>query len=260
MLNIDITEHENKFKNYVAIERKKELNDLTPIDLKYDHTMHVLNNAKEIVAQEHFSHEVSRAAVLAALYHDIARFEQYVRYHTFRDRESINHGQFGVEILKQEGYLNSEDSWTINAVLQAIGLHNQYTLPDDLDKNVEIVAKVVRDADKLDILRVMDAHLNSSKPYNPTVVLSLPDDQNLFSEVVINAALHDQVASYLDLKSVNDFCLLLATWINDMNFESSRQQFIHQGHALNILAKLPTTGHYAEARAYVWNKLQKRSN
>ena len=42
-----------------------------------------------------------------------------------------------------------------------------------------------------------------------------------------------------------------------MNFESSRRQFIQQGHALNIIQKLPSTGCYATARQYMIEKLQR---
>ena len=41
-------------------------------------------------------------AKLIGLLHDIARFEQYTRYQTFRDIESIDHGNLGAEILQQD--------------------------------------------------------------------------------------------------------------------------------------------------------------
>lgn len=254
MLNLDISEHEIAFKNYVASERLKAV-DPAPMDLKLEHTFQVLSNARSIVAKENFAPRVSRACILAALYHDVARFEQYLRFNTFKDRDSINHGQLGAEILEQSSWLSSETDWINKAVVQAVRLHNQFALPEDLPSEEETVVKVVRDADKLDILRVMDGHLNAGKPYNPTVVLSLPDDPNLCNPVVISQALEDKVASYGDLKSVNDFCLLLATWINDLNFASSREEFVKQQHALHILNKLPETGPYAQAKSYMISKL-----
>ncbi|MBR4741622.1 MAG: HD domain-containing protein [Desulfovibrio sp.] len=251
-----LSDHEAWFVQYVNSVRAKETEDPEPLDMKQKHTLCVLENAKAIVTQEGFEPKMARACLLAALYHDLGRFEQYRRYRTFKDRVSIDHGNFGVEIIKKTQCLQGEERWTEDVVMAAVGLHNKYILPNDLPKDTQTVTFVVRDADKLDILRVIDEHL-SHKPYNQTVMLQLPDDPDLFSETVIKAALEDKVSAYGDLKSVNDFRLLLSTWIYDMNFSESRQQFIDQGHALKILADLPENGVYAKAKAHMLTKLQK---
>ena len=254
MLNCDISEHIDWFKTYFFSEREKEVNDPEPMDLKCNHTMQVLANAEKIVLAENFPVHVSRAALLGALYHDVGRFEQYLRYHTFKDRDSIDHGNLSVEVLVETKQLEHEESWIHETVLTAVKLHNKFILPNDLDVDVLTVCKLVRDADKIDILRVIDQHL-SKTPYNPTVILSLPDRQDIDNQVVIQAAMQDTLASYSDLQCVNDFRLLLGMWINDMNFESSKATFIEQGHAKNIVSHLPVTGPYAEARAYILEKL-----
>ena len=250
-MNAQIAEHCRWFAAYVAQERLREEGDRTPIDLKLQHTMRVLANAQKIVTQEAFPSKLERAMLLAALYHDIGRFEQYLRFHTFKDRESVNHGALGAEILTETQCLAGEERWLQEIVVQAVRLHNAFALAQDLDREVALVTKVVRDSDKLDILRIIDGHLSAEKPYNPTVILSLPDDPAVSSPVVIRCAVQDDVASYSDLRSVNDFRLLLATWIHDMNFASSRAEFIRQGHARHIAEMLPTEGVYAEARAHV---------
>ena len=123
-----------------------------------------------------FRPPLDRACLLAALYHDVARFEQYLRWHTFRDRESCDHGQWGVRILKREQRLEDEAPAVRTLVLVAVGLHNRFALPPGLPEGMARICHAVRDADKLDILRVMDEHLSGPRPYCPTVVLSLPDD------------------------------------------------------------------------------------
>lgn len=108
----DISCHEAWFAAYAAREREKECRrdggDPSPMDLKLHHTMQVLAHARAIVAGGRFAPPLDRACLLAALYHDVARFEQYLRWHTFRDRESCNHGQWGVRILKREQRLKDE--------------------------------------------------------------------------------------------------------------------------------------------------------
>ena len=47
--------------------------------------------------------------ILIGLLHDIARFEQYTKYKTFRDSISIDHGDLGVEILFEEKEIEKYD-------------------------------------------------------------------------------------------------------------------------------------------------------
>ncbi len=252
----DISQHEAWFAAYAARERAREQGDPAPMDLKIRHTMAVLDNARRMTESERFAPALARACLLAALYHDVARFEQYLRYHTFRDRESCNHGLLGVKILKREARLAGENAHTRRIVLAAVGLHNRFALPGRLPREMELAAHVVRDADKLDILRVMDEHLAGPGPYSPTVVLNLPDDPALAGQAVLRAALEGRVASYADLRSVNDFRVLRNTWIFDMHFAASRRQFVEDGHARRLLEGLPANAAYGPARAALLARLE----
>lgn len=254
-MNPDIGLHEQWFAAYAARERARERHDPAPLDLKSAHTAAVLKIARRIVLHEKFEPPLARACLLAALYHDLARFEQYLRYHTFRDRESCNHGLLGVKILKREARLAGEDASTRNIVLAAVGLHNRFALPAHLPPETELAAHVVRDADKLDILRVMDEHLSGPGPYSPTVVLNLPDDPALAGEAVLRSAREGRVAAYADLRSVNDFRVLLGTWFFDMHFAASRRQFVEDGHARRLLEALPLSPPYGPARSELLARL-----
>ncbi|MBQ7607151.1 MAG: HD domain-containing protein [Desulfovibrionaceae bacterium] len=243
-----IAEHISWFTRYAEKEKALEKEDVGPMELKYDHTMRVLENARDIVTVEGFEPELGRVALLASLYHDIARFEQFRLYRTFKDRDSIDHGDLGVRILRESDALAGETQKCREIVLTAVGLHNRFELPATCTGDALLVTKVTRDADKLDIVRVIDGHLSATRPYSQTVTLQLPDDPAIASEKVIQAALERRVASYGDLTSVNDLRLLLASWLHDLSFESSKKRFIQQGYARHILEALPTSGVYAEAR------------
>lgn len=261
--DLDIRDHKNWFMAYAteqcAKEEAAQQGDVAPMLLKLRHSHAVLENAERIVAGENFSPALGRVCLLAALYHDIGRFEQYLRYRTFKDRLSCDHGRLGVRILKHERCLGDEAPATRKAVLAAVGLHNRFALPSGLAEVTAAAAHVVRDSDKLDILRVMDEHLAGPGPYNPTVVLSLPDIPGLYSEAVLRAACENRVAAYADLRSVNDFRLLLGTWFFDMHFTSSRCQFVEDGHARNLVQGLPADAAYGGARRAMLEKIGDRS-
>lgn len=252
---MDITEHEAWFQNYARKQRALETDDPGPIDLKIRHSLAVLRTARAIVTESPIPPELRRACLLAALYHDVARFEQYRRYRTFRDRESCNHGLMGVRILKRERRLDDEPRVLRRQVLTAVGLHNRFALPPSLPGETAVVTHVVRDADKLDILRIMRENLCGPKPYHPTVVLGLPDSPALVSGTVLRAAREQRVASYADLRSVNDLRVLLGTWLFDMHFAASRRQFATDGHARHLLEGLPEDGDYGETRAFLLARL-----
>lgn len=253
----DIRQHELWFADYVERQHALCEGDDGPMRLKERHTRAVLGYARRMAREEGFAPYIVRACLLAALYHDVARFAQYLRYGTFRDRDSRNHGLWGAAILKREGRLAQEDETVRRLVLAAVALHNRYALPASLPDAMARVAWTVRDADKLDILRVMDEHLSGPRPYCPTVVLGLPDAADRVSGKVLEDALNGRVAAYADLLSVNDFRVLLGTWLGDMHFASSRRLFAESPHAVRLLEGLPQEGPYAVARACLLQRLDR---
>ncbi|MBQ3059567.1 MAG: HD domain-containing protein [Desulfovibrio sp.] len=246
-MDSDISFHLTWFQSYAAAMRAREQEDPQPLDIKLRHSLAVLDKARCIVTAEGFVQPLSRICLLAALYHDVARFEQFLRYRTFRDALSCNHGHMGVVILKREARLVAEEDLVRKNVLAVVGIHNRFSLPM-LPPLLQAAAQVVRDADKLDIMRVMDEHLSGPRPYSPTVVLSQPDNPNIAGAEVLQAALEGRVAAYAHLRSVNDFRLLLGTWLFEMHFAESRRLFVQDGHAYRLLQALPDDGPHARAR------------
>ncbi len=222
------------FRSYADKEIAVCPHDPAPLELKLFHTMRVVDNARAICAGENLPDE--RVCMLAALYHDVGRFAQYRVWKTFKDKESVNHGLLSSTVLEKCQVLRNEPE-IAEDVIAAVRWHNAFRLPEGMEHNV--AALVVRDADKLDILRVIDGHLSSEGPYEPTVILSLPDDRRGFSQTVLDCALRGVTASYTDLTTVNDFRLLLGTWIDGLNFATSRRMMAEQGHVERLLAPLP---------------------
>ena len=255
MTAIDIVRHEQWFTAYAdrkiaAAEAQAELATegvAEVLRLKCGHTHRVLTGAREIVRAESFPPRLGRATLLAALYHDVGRFDQYLRYRTFNDRASCNHAVLGVKILNQENCLDGEECRAM--IGAAVGMHNRFALPVHLSDDLRLITLVVRDPDKLDILGMMDEQLNGGAGQAEAMVFGLPADPALASANIIAAALDGRAASYADLKNAHDFKLLLATWIFEMNFPASRQRFAEDGHARRLLESLPPDSPYGPARA-----------
>lgn len=127
---------------------------------KVEHTMRVAENCERIAESLDLGDESVRFAWFLGLLHDIGRFEQVRRYGTFIDSVSVDHAEFGADLLFQEGLIGDfpaealTEEW-LSALEKAIRLHNKLTLPTDLDGRTRCFCNIIRDADKADIFRVV---------------------------------------------------------------------------------------------------------
>ena len=159
------------------------------IKLKIDHTYRVANLCEQIAQSLELSAAEVDLAWLSGMMHDVGRFEQLRRYNTFSDALSIDHARFAVELLYDEGLIadyvpeisttelvadartwrsmgganesptaQSEDM-PLSDILQtlriAIGEHSAYRIQKGLDERTRMFCQILRDADKVDIFRVI---------------------------------------------------------------------------------------------------------
>ena len=127
------------------------------IKLKIKHTYHVAALAEEIAGT--VAGADPELAWLMGMLHDIGRFEQVRRYHTFIDAQSVDHAGFGADLLFQEGLLEQMapglSAEAAHLLEVSIRNHSAYILPTGLTSEEQMYCDILRDADKLDILRVM---------------------------------------------------------------------------------------------------------
>ncbi len=94
-------------------------------------------------------------AEVIGLFHDLGRFEQYTQYQTFDDNKSLNYALLGVELLQQNALLTEFPSEIQDLICTAIEYHNVPQMPDGLEGNPKLITQLLRDADKVDIYRVV---------------------------------------------------------------------------------------------------------
>ena len=118
------------------------------------HSLRVMQKSRIIAQSLKLSEEEIQIATLIGLLHDIGRFEQYTKYNTFSDHNSIDHAELGIRILQENNYIKNyiEDENWINIILIAIKNHNKYKIEKGLNKKKELFCKIIRDADKADIM------------------------------------------------------------------------------------------------------------
>jgi HD superfamily phosphodiesterase len=215
--------------------------DVANVQLKIDHTMRVLEFARQIAAAQSPHGVLTELVHLAALFHDVGRFPQYARYRTFHDQMSVNHAYQGVLTLKRERVLAELPQAARKLVLGAVALHNRRVLPRGLLQELEDLTRMVRDADKLDIIQVMLVHFRPGVRHNKVVNLELKPDPDKYTPAILSQVLKREMVNYQEMVWVNDFKLLLCSWIYDLTYPVSRRVFRERGYLEEILGYLPQT-------------------
>jgi len=240
----DISAHVAWFARYAAHYCTGMESFDAPLRLKHAHSLKVLDHVRAAAHAENLPRQEARAAMLAALYHDIGRFSQYRRWRTFSDAFSTNHARLGSRILNALQPM-ARESRSIRLLAQgAVALHNRYELPRGLAPEMRLIADLLRDCDRLDISRILSDLLAPQGPVTDegiesVAILHLPEKPGTWSETIYNAVLKGEPVRYHDLRVRNDFRLLLCTWCMDFHFDSTRRILWNSGLVTAVLGNLP---------------------
>lgn len=185
---IDVVESINK----PVINRKNVINAFAEyvrnydpsdekIKLKIDHTYRVAGLCQRIAESLGLSEPDVDIAWLLGMLHDIGRFEQIRRFGTFNDVQSVDHAEFGADLLFKEGLIrkfaegyyeecelarsgneeaeqiiknNEHHNKDTGLIEMAIRQHNKYRVKEDLTERQRMFCDILRDADKVDIFKV----------------------------------------------------------------------------------------------------------
>ena len=195
------------------------------MQLKLVHTRKVVEAACAIAKGEGFDAPTARACEAAALLHDTGRYEQLRRYDTFRDSESVDHAVFSHEIIRAKGWTDE------SAVLDAVLWHNRRDLPDAMEPLTAVAAHTVRDADKLDIFRVLEdqiAHTDWRKDARAFWNLAVAAPPN--PRVVANIE-RGEAVDYQNIQSLSDFVLIQVGWmVSGLHYATARRLCAARGH------------------------------
>jgi hypothetical protein len=207
--------------------------------LKEQHSLRVLSNACAIAENEKFPESDLFAVKASALLHDVGRFYQYSKYRTFNDLVSENHGLLGHSIIQREIFAAMIPSGDLPAVLSAVRNHNRKDLEENLSVRECVISKVIRDADKLDILDLMIQCFGPlDKNPHPEYKFNLPDTPGYNPEIIKRLAAKEKVDNKIR-NNLNDFKLSLISWLRDLNYSYTKKAAVEKRFAERIAEYLP---------------------
>ncbi len=237
----------NRFFAYVERFYSANAADNQAIGLKRAHTRRVCRNSLMLANKLRLSDTDARLAEIMALFHDIGRFKQYWVYKTFKDADSEDHARLSVSEIKAHSLLSGLAQPDSDLICQVIELHNAFAPPGNLGERADFFLRLLRDADKLDIWKVFgDYYEDRSGSESESIALGLPDTAD-YSRGALEAVRRGRLVRTGDLKTLNDFKLLQASWIYDLNFAPTLAAMLEKGCMDRLRTFLPKTAEIEEA-------------
>jgi putative nucleotidyltransferase with HDIG domain len=234
------------FKNYVNGFLSGETESDINIELKKNHTLRVRDAIIDVGKSISLHEDDISIAEACAILHDIGRFAQYRKYGTFADSKSENHAAMGVKIIREHEVLKNFPYECREIIIQSVGCHNMAAIPTGFNPESVEFLKLIRDADKIDILYVVtEYYMNSVSGTNRAVEMHLPDTE-IISDEVFKPLASGRIAQVKNLRTLNDFKLYQMGWIYDLNYRRSMQIIKERKYLERLRAALPEVSDRAD--------------
>ncbi|MBD3418978.1 MAG: HD domain-containing protein [Chitinivibrionales bacterium] len=215
----------------------REVNEA--IKIKEDHSRRVVREMLDIADSLNLREEQRCIAEIVALLHDIGRFEQYRQYRTFADAKSKNHAHLGVIALVNHDVMRHLYSDDGDLILNVISHHNVLRIPPSRDNEYLMYLKMLRDADKIDILHVLSKYyLSDSQSRVPALELDLADDP-VVSDRIFDEIVRGNNAQLKDVETLNDFKALQMAWVFDINFQRAFEIVRQRSYLKRLYESMP---------------------
>ena len=203
-------------KEFIKYTSNYDINE-SHIAGKIGHSIRVMEISIKIAKSLNLKDEQIELSGLIGLLHDIARFEQWKRFETFKDGLSIDHGNLGVEILKENNFIRNfiEETRFDEIIFTSIKNHNKFKIEEGLDDENLLFCKIIRDADKIDIMYQGAEFFWSEKDEIEKT------NNSMVSEKVYNEFMNKELVNHNSLKTEADEMLCFIGFIFDLYFEYS---------------------------------------
>ena len=224
MINLEYSK-----KQFDIFTKKYNLSN-EKITLKINHSKRVMKLCMEFARYQGLDEENIKLSGVIGLLHDIGRFVQIEEYDTFKDGQSIDHCDAGVELLFEQNYIIFfvKDEKYYNIIKKAIKNHGKLKIEDGLDEITLIHSKIIRDADKTDIYEVILAEKLA------LVSETCPTNELSINEKVLYDFYNHNLIKNENVKNPLDEYIRSVAFIYDYNFKESLKYILKKGYISKI--------------------------
>lgn len=215
--------------------------------IKEKHTGYVTANCVELAKFLNLSTHDAQLAEIIGLFHDVGRFRQYSIYKTFNDADSEDHADLGIKVLDELDFFKELSVPDYELVKFAIQNHNKKTVAPTDDERKILFAKLIRDADKLDIYRVLEPFLaQENVDKMPQFIKSKGRLVADISPDFVENFVTGEQADYRKIRTNGDRKIVRLMWIYDVNFSWTMRKIVERGYIEKIVSNLPMDERVAE--------------
>lgn len=219
MTHDDFLKIEKQFHAYTSpfVDRAE---DPYPFVLKQEHTARVCRAMEMLCASLDLDGLKTVLACAAAMVHDLGRFPQFAVFHTYADARSKNHAALGCREIVRSNILSHLSVTDRQLILRAVALHNRPRLPAKLGRELRLLARLLRDADKIDIFNVMKDHYLNPDSSHSFITYNLHDDGKI-PETAARVLLETRQNDLSGVNTLNKMRIFQAGMVYDLNFPAA---------------------------------------
>jgi len=226
------------FHDYTA-DFLKDTRILLSVRLKIKHVERVVIEMEALTRALGLEDDDRRIGLAVAQLHDLGRFPQVRFYYSMNDCTTVDHAELGLKVIREFKVLSRLEEQERRLIETAILNHNRLTIEEGLDSRALMYCRLIRDADKIDIWRlILEADLSGSEGEMSAVFLGLPDLPTWTPKLLADIR-EGRLARLEDVHTRNDFRLLAMAWVYDLHLNASYRAVYERKFLEGFAARLP---------------------
>jgi len=220
------------------------------------HSLRVVANSLLLAKVLLQTEEENRIATVNALFHDLGKATLISK-----NLEAViiqrDHATASSKIIQQTEFYQGLSPEVQLIILKSVENHNKLKLPKLDSEQQTLFARLLRDADKLDIFDSSYRFFKEKYGMQPNIASDLTNGIEI-SEKILKSILAGKTAAVEDMKSMNDYKLLLISMAFDLNFKYTFRIMSEKQYIQKIYETLPKRDQiidvYRNIKLFVENK------
>lgn len=213
-------------------ENKKRVEDVRA------HSLRVSNNSLLLAKTVLQNDEDKRIAEVNALFHDLGQATLIAQGTESPTNIQRDHATVSAKLLQQMDFYSKLPVDIQHILQKSIENHNKLKLPKLDSEQQTLFARLLRDADKLDIYESSYRFFKERQGIQPIMTFDLVNSAEV-SDKIIKSVMAGKTAAVEDMKTMNDYKLLLLSMAFDLNFKFSFRLLSEKQYIVKIYETLP---------------------
>ena len=198
-----------------------------------------------------------RMAEIIALLHDFGRASLIAKGTVSPMNIQRDHAVLSAQLIQKMDFFQKTPADSQLIILKSIENHNKLKLPKLDTEQQTVFARLLRDADKLDIFEYSYKFFKEKSGIQPIMTFDLINSVEV-SEKIIKSIMAGKTAAVEDMKTMNDYKLLLISMAFDLNFKFTFRLISEKQYIQKIYETLPKRDQIIDAyrgiKLFVENK------